>query len=214
MPCAAADCHFHGPRAQRGLLKVLRLLLAALLVWALSPAQAQAQSPPVEVVGLSATRSAEAVSLDYQLRVLLPPPVEDAARRGVPLYFLATATLWKPRWYWRDERIARVRREWRLTFQPLTSTWRVSQGGLGQSHATLAEAMAMFTRSTGWRIADAALADADGKQYVEFEWVLDTSQLPRPLQIGVTGVGAGSDWVLGVERTMKLEAAAVPTVPQ
>lgn len=213
MPCAAADRHLHRPRAQRGLLKVLRLLLAALLVWALSPAQAQAQSPPVEVVGLSATRSAEAVSLDYQLHVLLPPPVEDAARRGVPLYFLATATLWKPRWYWRDERIARVRREWRLTFQPLTSTWRVSQGGLGQSHATLAEAMAMFTRSTGWRIADAALAEADGKQYVEFEWVLDTSQLPRPLQIGVTGVGAGSDWVLGVERTMKLEAAAVPTVP-
>lgn len=210
MSCAAADRHLHRPRAPRGLLKVLRLLLAALVAAALSPVQAQAQSPAVEVVGLSATRGAEAVSLDYQLRVLLPPPVEDAARRGVPLYFLATATLWRPRWYWRDERIARVRREWRLTFQPLTSTWRVSQGGLGQSHASLAEALAMFTRSSGWRIADAALAEADGKQYVEFEWVLDTSQLPRPLQIGVTGVGAGSDWALGVERTMKLEAAPPP----
>jgi hypothetical protein len=211
MPCAAADRHLHRPRAQRGPLNVLRLLIVALLLCALLPAQAQQQpSQPVEVVGLSATRSADAVSLDYQLRVLLPPPVEDAARRGVPLYFLATATLWKPRWYWRDERIARVRREWRLTFQPLTSTWRVSQGGLGQSHATLAEAMAMFTRSSGWRIADAALAEADGKQYVEFEWVLDTSQLPRPLQIGVTGVGGGSDWAIGVERTMKLEAAPAP----
>jgi hypothetical protein len=210
MSCAAADRPLHRPRAPRGLLKVLRLLLAPLLVAALSPAQAQTQSPPVEVLGLSATRGAEAVSLDYQLRVLLPPPVEDAARRGVPLYFLATATLWRPRWYWRDERIARVRREWRLTFQPLTSTWRVSQGGLGQSHASLTEAMAMFTRSSGWRIADAALAEADGKQYVEFEWVLDTSQLPRPLQIGVTGVGAGNDWALGVERTMKLEAAPPP----
>jgi Domain of unknown function (DUF4390) len=216
MPCAAADRQLHRPRAQRGLWVGVRLWLAALLLCGLMPAQAQQTTPPVEVIGLAATRGADAVSLDYQLRVALPSPVEDAARRGVPLYFIATATLWKPRWYWRDDRIARVRREWRLTFQPLTSTWRVSQGGLGQSHATLAEAMAMFTRSTGWRIADAALADADGKHYVDFEWVLDTSQLPRPLQIGVTGVGGGSDWAVGVERTMKLEAApaALPAVPQ
>lgn len=218
MPCAAADRHLHGPRAQRGPVDRLRLWTAALAVVALCHQTAAAQplpppAPPVEVVALAATRSAEAVLLDYQLRVALPPPVEEAARRGVPLYFLATATLWKPRWYWRDDRLARVRREWRLTYQPLTSSWRVSQGGLGQSHATLDEAMAVFTRSTGWRIADAALADADGRHYVEFEWVLDTSQLPRPLQIGVTGVGGGGDWALGVERTMKLEAAPLASTP-
>jgi hypothetical protein len=216
MPCAAADCHFHRPRARRGRCNGLRLWMTVLMLvclgssaWAQTPSTAS--SPAVEVVALAATRSAETVSLDYQLRVLLPPPVEEAARRGVPLYFLATATLWKPRWYWRDERIARVRREWRLTYQPLTSSWRVSQGGLGQSHATLDEAMAVFTRSSGWRIADAAQADADGRHYVEFDWVLDTSQLPRPLQIGLTGVGGSSDWALGIERTMKLEAAPTPT---
>ncbi len=221
MPCAAADRHFHRPRAQRGPLDRVRpWIVAALLLCGLGSVRAQPQlqpqqpAPPVEVVALEATRSAEAVLLDYQLRVVLPSAVEEAARRGVPLYFVATATLWRPRWYWRDERIARVRREWRLTFQPLTSSWRVSQGGLGQSHATLTDAMAMFTRSTGWRVADAALAEADGKTYVEFDWVLDTSQLPRPLQIGVTGVGGGSDWALGVERTMKLEAAPTASAPQ
>ncbi len=217
MPCAAADRHFHRPRAQRGPLNRVRPWIAALLLCTLAAVQAQQPAqqppPPVEVVALAGTRSAEAVQLDYQLRVQLPPPVEEAARRGVPLYFLATATLWRPRWYWRDERIARVRREWRLTFQPLTSTWRVSQGGLGQSHATLDEAMAIFTRSSGWRIADAALVDADSRYYVEFDWVLDTSQLPRPLQIGVTGVGGGSDWALGVERVMKLEAAPAAAPP-
>jgi hypothetical protein len=70
--------------------------------------------------------------------------------------------------------------------------------------------MAMMTRGSAWRIADAERAEADGRHYVEFEWVLDTSQLPRPLQIGVTGVGGGSDWALGVERTLKLDAASVP----
>jgi Domain of unknown function (DUF4390) len=213
MPCAAADRPFHRPRAQRGPLNGVRLWIAALLLCGSAVVQAQPQpsAPPVEVVALAATRSAEAVLLDYQLNVMLPAAVEEAARRGVPLYFVATATLWRPRWYWRDERIARVRREWRLTYQPLTSSWRVSQGGLGQSHATLGEAMSIFTRSTGWRVADAALAEADGKTYLEFDWVLDTSQLPRPLQIGVTGVGGGNDWALGVERTMKLEAASATT---
>jgi Domain of unknown function (DUF4390) len=216
MPCAAADRHLHRPRVQRGPLTGARAWSAALLLLCgLAAVQAQSQqpAPPVEVVALAATRSTEAVLLDYQLHVVLPTPVEEAARRGVPLYFVATATLWRPRWYWRDERVARVRREWRLTYQPLTSSWRVSQGGLGQSHASLDEAMSIFTRSTGWRVADAAQAEADGKTYVEFDWVLDTSQLPRPLQIGVTGVGGGNDWALGVERTMKLEAvpAAAPT---
>ncbi len=210
MPSAVADRHVSGPRASGRPWSLLRALVAA---WALGcvamAVTAQQQpAPAVEVVGLAATRSIDAIAVDYQLRVTLPPAVEDAARRGVPLYFAASATLWKPRWYWRDDRIARVRREWRLSFQPLTSTWRVSQGGLGQSHDNLADAMAMMTRAGGWRIADAAQAEADGRHYIEFEWVLDTTQLPRPLQIGVTGVGSGSDWALGVERTMKLEAAA------
>jgi Domain of unknown function (DUF4390) len=126
------------------------------------------------------------------------------------LYFAATATLWRSRWYWRDERIVRVRREWRLAYQPLTSTWRVSQGGLGQSHASLDEALSTMTRTTAWRLADASQAEADGRHYLEFEWALDTSQLPRPLQIGLTGPGAASEWALGIERTVRLEARPEP----
>jgi hypothetical protein len=131
--------------------------------------------------------------------------VEDALGKGVPVYFVAEATLRRSRWYWRDERIARQRREWRLTFQPLTSSWRVSQGGLGQSHASLAEAIAVTARAGGWRLADASQAEADGRYYVEFEWELDSSQLPRPLQIGLTG--SGSDWSLGTQRQVKVEPA-------
>jgi hypothetical protein len=208
MSCAIADRHLPGPRNRGDRRAGLRALLALGLAVAVATASAQPQAvPAVEVVSLAASRGAEIIEVDYQLRVTLPAAVEDAARRGVPLYFVASATLWKPRWYWRDDRIARVRREWRLTYQPLTSTWRVSQGGLGQSHDTLGEAMAVMTRAGGWRIADAAMAEADGRHYVEFEWLMDTTQLPRPLQIGVTGVGGGSDWSLGIERTLKLEAA-------
>jgi hypothetical protein len=207
MPSVVAARQATGLRAGRGHRGVGLLVALCLAAWlALLAPAARAQG--VEVLGLAAHRGAEAVELDYQLRVTLPRAVEEAALRGVPLYFTATATLWKPRWYWRDDRVARARREWRLTYQPLTSTWRVAQGGLGQSHASLTEALATMQRSSGWRIADAAQADPDGRHYIEFDWQLDTSQLPRPLQIGLTGVGGTGDWNLGVERNVKVEIRA------
>ena len=206
MPCLDAVCQLPGHRATRrpgralapgrwlGVLLVLLTLLVTPLAWAQG----------VEVLELKASRDEAAVSLDYQLRVTLPPAVEAAVLRGVPIYFAAQASLWRPRWYWRDEREARVSREWRLSFQPLTSTWRVSQGGLGQSFASLAEAMSAMTRSTAWRIADAREVDPDGRHYLEFIWRLDTTQLPRPMQIGLGGIGGASDWSLGVARNLKL----------
>lgn len=208
MPCVAAVCQLIGHRALRGrwpayARRALTLLLAGLAALSVSMTQAQG----VDVVALRAVRDAQTVDLDYQLRVTLPRVVEEAMLRGVPLYFKARATLWKPRWYWRDERVARAARSWRLSFQPLTSTWRVSRGGLGQSHASLAEALATMTRSAGWTIANARDAKADGHQYVEFRWGLDTDQLPRPMQIDLPGVAGASDWALGVERSVKLEAA-------
>ena len=209
MPCLDAVCQLPGHRATRRPGHVLApgWWLGALLVL-LTLATPLAWAQGVEVLDLKASRDEAAVSLDYQLRVTLPPAVEAAVLRGVPIYFAAQASLWRPRWYWRDEREARVSREWRLSFQPLTSTWRVSQGGLGQSFASLAEAMSAMTRSTAWRIADAREVDPDGRHYLEFSWRLDTTQLPRPMQIGLGGIGGASDWSLGVERNVKLASDA------
>jgi hypothetical protein len=79
---------------------------------------------------LQATRAEGAVNLVFSARVALPRAVDDALQKGVPLYFVAEATLLRNRWYWRDERVARLSRSWRLAFQPLTGAWRVSLGGL------------------------------------------------------------------------------------
>jgi Domain of unknown function (DUF4390) len=201
MPCLDAVCQLAGRRIAQCRGSALVVLLCMLLL-CLGARTARAQG--VEVLDLQASRDEVAVSLEYQLRVTLPSTVEAAVERGVPLYFTAQASLMRPRWYWRDERAARVSREWRLSFQPLTSTWRVSQGGLGQSFASLAEALSAMTRSTGWRIADTRDVEPDGRHYIEFSWRLDTSQLPRPLQIGLGGIGGASEWSLGVERSFKL----------
>lgn len=208
MPCLVAVCQPFGRRATRRPRRgIVSVALIALWVWALSLA-APAWAQGVEVLELRAFRDEASVSLDYQLRVTLPPAVEAAVMRGVPVYFSAQATLWRPRWYWRDERAGRVSRDWRLSFQPLTSTWRISQGGLGQSFPSLAEAMSAMTRSTAWRIADARDVEADGRHYLEFSWRLDTTQLPRPMQISLGGISGASEWSLGVERSVRVVADA------
>lgn len=208
MPCFVAVCQPLGHRATRRPMQALaRLGRLAAMVWAFSlvaPVWAQG----VEVLDLKASRDEAVVSLDYQLRVILPPAVEAAVLRGVPVYFSAQATLWRPRWYWRDDRVARVSRDWRLSFQPLTSSWRISQGGLGQSFSSLAEALAAMTRSSAWRIADTRDVEPDGRHYIEFSWRLDTTQLPRPMQIGLGGIGGASEWSLGVERSVRIAADA------
>jgi hypothetical protein len=151
---------------------------------------------------LSLARGDDALLLDFAVRLELSRAIEDALLRGMPLYFVAAATVRRRRWYWRDERIARVRRTWRLAFQPLTATWRVSLGALSTSHDTLPEALAALSASAGWRVCELSLL-ADEGDYVEFSYRLDTEQLPRPMQIALPGA---SDWNLGVERELRVPA--------
>lgn len=174
-----------------------RWLVAALL-WLLASTAALAQG--VDLTSLELKRRDGALVLDFSARLTLPRAVEDALQRGVPMYFTAEAAVYRQRWYWRDERIDRVSRTWRLAYQPLTGTWRVGLGGLSQSHATLGEALAVLAAVGGWRLADAAALDPDARHYVEFSYQLDTAQLPRPMQIGI-----GGDWSLGVQRTLQVE---------
>jgi hypothetical protein len=180
-------------------------MAALLLLLMLAPVPAPAQG--VELLTLRTTRDESALYLEFAARVTLPRAVEDALQRGVPIYFVAEAQLLRSRWYWRDERVARVSRSWRVAFQPLTSSWRVGLGGLNQSHPSLAEAMASVSRSGGWKLADLASLDLDKNildksHYVEFSYRLDSSQLPGPMQFGLGGQG---DWAVGASRTIRVE---------
>lgn len=183
-----------GPRALRGwaLLWLLAGLCLAL------PVRAQG----LEVLELRAAREDGGVLLDVHVQLTLSNAVDDALRRGIPIYFQAQATLYRPRWYWRDERLARATKTWRLSYQPLTASWRVSQGGLHQNYATQEEALAVISRLARWKITDGERVAVDERCYVEFSYQLDTTQLPRPMQIGI---GGQADWALGHEQTLRLE---------
>jgi hypothetical protein len=155
------------------------------------------EADPLELVQLEVLNTDQGLLIDFDTRFELPNGVEDALQKGVALHFVAEAQVLKERWYWRDRRVAQATRTWRLAYQPLTFSYRVNFGGLGQTYPTLAEALRTVQRSTSWRVAD-PIAPPDGGQYhVEFSYRLDRDQLPRPLQIGL---GNSPEWNLQVER--------------
>ena len=180
---------------------VAAALLAAACVLAGLGFAPRAQAQGVELPSIVAKRQDGGVVLDFAANLTLTKAVEDGLRHGVPVYFVAEASVKRPRWYWRDERVSRVTRSWRLSYQPLTSAWRVSLGAFSQSYPSLEEALTTVTRIAHWRIADAGV-DANDRYYVDFQFFLDSSQLPPPMRLDIN---AQSEWKLGVERTIPVE---------
>jgi len=207
----------HTPRAVRlaGVWRSwLRAALGAGRCWAvalwlagLGAAAHDAHAQGVELAALELKPSEGELTLEFSARLTLSRALEDALRRGVPMYFEVEATLYRSRWYWRDERVSRVSRSYRLSYQPLTGSWRVGLGALGQTYPTLSDAMDVISRVGGWRLAHAGQLDHDQRYYVEFGYGLDTSQLPQPLQIGV-----GNDWSLGITRVLRVDNRVIEAV--
>jgi hypothetical protein len=178
-------------------LRALLLAMAAvLMLFGMAPARAQGVELPTYVL----TRNDEGLFVNFTARFELPRGVEDALQKGVPLFFVAQADLFNNRWYWTDRRVGSIERRWRLAYQPLTRKYRVTFGGLNQNYDTLEDALASLSRAVNWKLAEPSQLD-DGRYYVEFSYQLDTTQMPRPMQIGIGGL---SDWTLRAERSQRL----------
>lgn len=197
-------------------LKALRVVLLALLAASSLGAAAQTSGAPVQPLVLE--RSAGTVLLSTQLALELPGTVVDALGNGIPIYFVMSAKLVRERWYWTNQVLALTQRHTRLSYQPLTRRWRLSnvaansaelgQGlSLDQSFDSLQEALAAISRVSAWRIAEGLMLSPDERYQVDFSFELDANQLPRPLQIGTLGQ---SDWRVAISRTQALEVKAAP----
>jgi hypothetical protein len=193
------------PHAVRPAVPRLRTMLFALLLacatfgllW--SPT-ARAAEP--EITSFEVDRTDEGVLLNYGVDLALSRSVDDALSKAVPLFFVAEADVFRNRWYWRDQRVGHAVRVWRIIYQPLTSAYRVTfDGGLSQTYTSREEAFASISRGSHWKIAEPAQVEEGSHHYVEFSFKLDTSLLPRPLQIGI---GGQADWALTVQRSQKI----------
>jgi len=163
-------------------------LCAGLLAWVLAWLPLPARADGVELTQFSTQRTEDGLELSFATRFELSKLAEDALHKGVPLYFVVNVDVFRSRWYWRDARVSRSERVWRLAWQPLTRQYRVSTGGLNQSYASVDEAMNSLHGVSGWRIAEPREIDDDGRYYLEFSYRLDANQLPRPMQIGLASL--------------------------
>lgn len=169
-----------------------------------------------ELTQLKVERGEDGVYLSAVVEFDLPPVVEDALTKGIPMFFVVEADIYQNRWYWMDRRVASAARTIRLSFQPLTRRWRVNiatglisassglRATLNQNYDTLPEALSAVQRLSRWRIADNADVSPDVVHKLEFSFSMDLSQLPRPFQIGVAGQ---KDWTIAVQHAERLQLA-------
>lgn len=186
-------------------------------------AYAGQQARATELTQLKVERADDGVYLSAVVEFELPPVVEDALMKGIPMFFVVEADIYQNRWYWTDKRVASATRTIRLAFQPLTRRWRVNivtglvssssglRATLNQNYDSLPEALSAVQRLSRWRIADNAEVDPDVVHRLDFSFRLDLSQLPRPFQIGVAGQ---KDWTIAVQVSERIQIGAVrPAAP-
>lgn len=206
------QCLRTGPWSRLGTLVVWIVWLTVLWV----PAHGQAREP--EVQQLAVQRSADGLHLAARLSLeAVPEAVEEALLKGVPLYFVWRAEVYRDRWYWTDKRVATAVRTLRLAYQPLTRRWRLSlasepasngaslQYAVHQSFDSLDESLRAVMRLVRWRLASAEELGEGGRLRVELGFRLDLTLLPRPFQIGL---GNQPDWSIELRRTLPVGPVA------
>ncbi|WP_443083127.1 DUF4390 domain-containing protein [Variovorax sp. PBS-H4] len=188
----------------------LLALACFLACWSVS---APAQSGKTATVNqLKLEEADDGIYLNAQVQFELPSLVEEVLEKGIAIYFVAEAELYRERWYWTDQKVAQAVRHMRLAYQPLTRRWRlnvspvpITNSGFGvslnQNFDTLSEALDGVRRVARLRLGDVSEIGDEGIHPVTFRFRLDTSQLPRPFQIGVVGQ---ADWNISVERSARL----------
>lgn len=196
---------------KKRLLDTLSLLLAALML--IAPGEVMAQEAVPNATQVKLEKLDGGLWLSALVDFELPSNVEDALLKGIPVFFVVRVELLRERWYWKDKRVVAARRHIRLSYHPLTQRWRlnISLGEasdqatglvLNQNFETLSEALGPVKRIFRWRLADLSDIDVSASHVLDFDFALDISQLPRPLQIGTFGQ---SDWSVSRTVSLKLE---------
>ncbi len=190
----------------------LAWMLLVLPGWLPLGAAAQGRTAPA-VTQMRLEAADDGVYLTASVQFELPALVEEVLDKGIAIYFVAEAEVFQERWYWTDRKVAQVTRHMRLAYQPLTRRWRLNVSpvpingtagfgvSLNQNFDSLADAMEAVKRIGRLRLGDAAEIGDDAAHQVMFRFRLDTSQLPRPFQIGVVGQ---ADWNIVAERSARL----------
>jgi hypothetical protein len=176
------------PSLLRGFLLSLTFIFCVGLYSGAARANNQAEIRYAELVPVD-----DFYVINADIMLELNSHLEEVLEHGIPLHFVAECIITRGRWYWWDEKIVERRLAFRLSYQPLTRTYRLAVGSFGQNFDQLADAFGAMKRLRNWSIIERSRLNAGESYNVALRFRLDTNQLPRPFQ--VTAIGS-RDWDL------------------
>jgi hypothetical protein len=166
----------------------------ACAVLALMPAAARAQSAIITNAKLDLTE--DGCQLDADIDLQLTAGMQEAIRKGVPLYFIAEFQLTRGRWYWLDQRVISATRDRRIAYAPLTDQYRIAFSGISQNVSSFEDVRRVLSRIRSWTVAERGQLKPGEKYEAALRFRLDTSQLPKPFQLNVI---TSKEWSLSSE---------------
>lgn len=153
----------------------------------------------IHIKSAEVSRADSGYVLDADYEVALSHTLEEALLRGLPLHFVTDFELIEPRGWtfglW-NKTVATFTQQHRLSYNALTRQYRVSFGTLHQNFDVLTEALAVIGRVHKRLPLTKDEIDPDTIYTAAVRLRLDTSLLPKPLQIDALG---SRDWHLSSE---------------
>lgn len=182
----------------------------------------QASHSAIEAIAVRLVRSSpsedatkQGWDLEAEFNILLPSRLAELAR-ATPIYFVMDWRMSRPRWYWRDQRLAQGQLFWRLSHNPITQQWRMSPAStvasndarFAISYPSLDEALAPLRRIRRENLVQPDALDAGERYELQARLRLDTTQLPKPFQINAI---TNNDWAIdsGVMTSSVIASAPV-----
>lgn len=181
---SSTPCSNGSERPARAALARRRVLLCAialagLLAGGAGPALADGIS--VRTVELEPLDDGYLLDADFELE--LTPTLIDAVSHGVTLDFVLEFDLWRPRSWWFDETVTTFREHRRLSFVPVTRMYRVNQGTSYETFPSLPDALRALSHVHAMPSSERGILQRGQRYEASITLRLDTSQLPKPLQI-------------------------------
>ena len=128
--------------------------------------------------------------LNAQMNVNLSPMQEEAIKKGVSLYFITEFEFKRRRWYWLNEDLAHLTRVTRLSYNALLRQYFVSGVNVhARSVDKLEDALMILGEINAWPVISRNQLDKHETYQATLSMRLDTSQLPKPLQINAIATG-------------------------
>lgn len=171
----------------------LNILLRIVLIAWLGLSAAYAQGISVGKASVRVGEEGSQLVANYDINLTFV--VQQALSRGIPLYFTAEFSVTLARWYWLDEEVFSSEQVTKLSYNVLTRQYRLSRGALYQNFSSLEGALNVMSRQSSTVMPMGAL-QKDGNYIASVRLRLDTSQLPRLLQVNAL---TGKDWTLDSE---------------